>query len=366
MLIVWRITKTKDGNAHKWFSVSSDGGLTFTEPQIFGYSDGTKFFSTSTFHRLFRSSKTQRLYWIGNIAPEAPTNAGHPRYPLVIAEVDEDAIALKKDTVTEIDTRHAGEGKMLKLRESVQKIKGGNFDIQADTDSSDEVGDVAAFNEMSSKLKELYYGLELKVKERTDELNIKVNEIEKQNSFLAENKSAMLNLLEDSKKLEEELKVEKESVEKKVKERTDELLNEKAKLSSAINSLPRAFAIVDSKGQIITTNGRFEEIFGKQTEEWSIELIDKLISDKLKLQQKVIEVLSKNKVYDIDDFEYDSKFIGFYIAPIIGIEQKVIGAILTIKDVTEDKVRERSKDEFFSIASHELRTPLTAIRGNTS
>lgn len=115
ILIVWRITKTKDGDARKWFSVSADGGMTFGEPQIFGYSDGTKFFSTSTFHRLFRSGKTGLLYWIGNIAAEAPTNAGHPRYPLVIAEVDEATLALKKETVTTIDSRHPGEGERLQL-----------------------------------------------------------------------------------------------------------------------------------------------------------------------------------------------------------------------------------------------------------
>lgn len=115
ILIVWRITKTRDGDAHKWFSVSDDGGMTFAKPQIFGYSDGTKFFSTSTFHRLFRSQKTGRLYWIGNIAAEAPTNAGHPRYPLIIAEVDEKTLALKKETVTSIDTRQTGEGERLQL-----------------------------------------------------------------------------------------------------------------------------------------------------------------------------------------------------------------------------------------------------------
>ena len=115
ILIVWRITKTKDGVAHKWFSVSNDGGMTFGQPQIFGYSDGTKFFSTSTFHRLFRSRKTGLLYWIGNIAAEAPTNAGHPRYPLVIGEVDEATLGLRKETVTTIDTRHPGEGQNLQL-----------------------------------------------------------------------------------------------------------------------------------------------------------------------------------------------------------------------------------------------------------
>jgi arylsulfatase A len=115
VLIVWRVTRYKDSPACKYYGVSSDGGLTFTKPRPFTYSNGANFFSTSTFHRLFRSSKTKKLYWIGNIAPEKPTNAGHPRYPLIIGEIDEETLGLKKETVTEVDTRHEGEGKMLQL-----------------------------------------------------------------------------------------------------------------------------------------------------------------------------------------------------------------------------------------------------------
>ena len=115
VLMVFRVTKYKDGPAYKWFSVSGDGGLAFTRPKPFKYSNGEHFHSTSTFHRLFRSAKTRKLYWIGNIAPERPTNAGHPRYPLIIGEVDEGTMGLRKETVTQIDTRRPGEGKMMQL-----------------------------------------------------------------------------------------------------------------------------------------------------------------------------------------------------------------------------------------------------------
>ena len=100
---------------HKWFSVSDDAGMTLSKPDVFGYSDESHFYSGSDVHRLFRSRKTRKLYWIGNIVPKKPTNAGHQRYPLVIAEVDEIALALKKETVTEIDTRQFGEGERLQL-----------------------------------------------------------------------------------------------------------------------------------------------------------------------------------------------------------------------------------------------------------
>jgi len=64
----------------------------------------------------------------------------------------------------------------------------------------------------------------------------------------------------------------------------------------------------------------------------------------------------------------ESKVLRILLSPILVREAKeeCIGIVILLEDVTEAKVLERSKDEFFSIASHELRTPLTAIRGNTS
>jgi hypothetical protein len=110
------VTKNgKEKPAYKYFAVSDDGGLTFSKPEVFCYSDGSNFFSSSTFHRLFRSSKTGKLYWIGNILQKHTTIPGHPRYPLNIAEVDERTLGLKKETVTEIDTRQPGEGERLQL-----------------------------------------------------------------------------------------------------------------------------------------------------------------------------------------------------------------------------------------------------------
>ncbi len=53
-------------------------------------------------------------------------------------------------------------------------------------------------------------------------------------------------------------------------------------------------------------------------------------------------------------------------APIIDANGNIDSAVGVYEDITDERVMERSKDEFFSIASHELRTPLTAMRGNTT
>jgi hypothetical protein len=58
---------------------------------------------------MIRHSVTKKLYWFGNICM-TPPSGNSPRYPLVLAEVDETTAALKRSTVTAIDDRQPGQG----------------------------------------------------------------------------------------------------------------------------------------------------------------------------------------------------------------------------------------------------------------
>jgi hypothetical protein len=108
LLVVWRGSNTAKTPGRKWFSISKDGGQTLDEVKEFGYDDGSIFYSPSSYHRMLRHSVTKKLYWIGNICIEPPSG-NSPRYPLVIAEVDETIPALKRHTVTVIDDRRPGQ-----------------------------------------------------------------------------------------------------------------------------------------------------------------------------------------------------------------------------------------------------------------
>jgi hypothetical protein len=130
MLYVWRGsnsslsgTTAKSAAGHKWLSIGTlDGGTngspTLGPLQELKYITDTgqfeSFFSPSSHSRLFRFQGNGKLYWIGNITPGIPSG-NLPRHPLVIAEVDEANVALKKSTVTLITDQEAGDQASLQL-----------------------------------------------------------------------------------------------------------------------------------------------------------------------------------------------------------------------------------------------------------
>jgi hypothetical protein len=99
--------------SHKWYSVSEDGGFTWSKPEPWHYSNGDSFYSPSSMSQLIPHSNG-RYYWIGNISPEnARGNA--PRWPLVIGEVDAETMMLIQSSVITMDTRGPDDPEGLQL-----------------------------------------------------------------------------------------------------------------------------------------------------------------------------------------------------------------------------------------------------------
>lgn len=88
--------------SYKWFSVSRDGGETWSRPEPWTYDDGQPFFSPSAMSTLFRHS-SGRYFWIGNLTT-TNCQGNSPRWPLVIGEVDPKSLKLIRDSVLVVDT----------------------------------------------------------------------------------------------------------------------------------------------------------------------------------------------------------------------------------------------------------------------
>lgn len=93
--------------SYKWVSVSRDGGYTWSKPEPWTYANGDPFFSPASMSELFRHSNG-RIYWIGNLS-QNNCRANHPRWPLVIGEVDSRTHGLIRESVLVVDTKQPGE-----------------------------------------------------------------------------------------------------------------------------------------------------------------------------------------------------------------------------------------------------------------
>lgn len=165
------------------------------------------------------------------------------------------------------------------------------------------------------------------------------------------------------------LQHEKAGVERKVVARTQELGHAQARLLASISSLRQGFIMTDAHARILTINQAALRIFGRKESSLPLTRLDQLTmaldSKGSRLLQRVRYSLEHKVDQDFMNASYQDNIYRVYISPIVP-EQSVIGAVILLDDVTEERIVQRSKDEFFSIASHELRTPLTIIRGNTN
>jgi len=87
--------------SYRWFSVSTDGGRTWTKPAPWKYRNGETFFSPSSMSVLI-PRPDGRVFWAGNITPVNP-RGNLPRNPLCLGEVDSRTLQLKKETLLIVD-----------------------------------------------------------------------------------------------------------------------------------------------------------------------------------------------------------------------------------------------------------------------
>lgn len=158
-----------------------------------------------------------------------------------------------------------------------------------------------------------------------------------------------------------------QNLEGEVVDRTKKLNEEKARLVASIESLHIGFIIADLEHSILLKNKAIGKILGLEHAGITIEKLESTFGKSFNIMKEIAHSVDRKKVYETGKIMLNNTFLRIIIAPIVtmSIEQEeVIGYVLLIEDITEAKVVERSREEFFAIASHELRTPLTAIRGN--
>ncbi|HET9098221.1 MAG TPA: PAS domain-containing sensor histidine kinase [Candidatus Saccharimonadales bacterium] len=164
-----------------------------------------------------------------------------------------------------------------------------------------------------------------------------------------------------------------------VNHRTQQLIQSTSKAYSFLDSINRGFIMCDTSGEIVLTNNSLRKLLSSITDNekeandsLSLGYLASLFHPDLDIKSSIHDCLKDGTVYERDNVVLGRAILHLFIAPLTGggglvsKAEDVSGVVILIEDVTEQKLLDRSKDEFLSIAAHELRTPLTAIRGNAS
>lgn len=246
---------------------------------------------------------------------------------------------------------------LTKERNEIQRLQTDKIVLLQSKEAELEV----KIRERTAELEEIKANLEKKVEEQTAVLQKRLEELKESNAEFGKAKMAMLNLLEDARTLEEELRKEKASVEKKVQERTQELEHEQTRLNEIARHMTTGAILLDINGRVsfvnaaatyllnLTKTGSVIEAFAQQFSSIPV--------------KEYIEKSLKGESVDVSEVENLGKFFSISFVSLRS-EAGIFGALIWLNDITTKKLLERSKDQFLAIASHEMRTPLAIIRGN--
>lgn len=128
------------------------------------------------------------------------------------------------------------------------------------------------------------------------------------------------------------------------------LEKEQAKLMASINGMSIGFILVDVQGKVILVNQAVQQIFHTKM---------------LTLQDLTGRLgVAMSTTTDSQEIPFEDKVLKLFVAPVILNKVELIGSVILIEDITQQKRLEESKTSFVAITAHELRTPITIIKGN--
>ncbi|MBI4993354.1 PAS domain S-box protein [Candidatus Wolfebacteria bacterium] len=182
----------------------------------------------------------------------------------------------------------------------------------------------------------------------------------KQNEQLNQTELAVLNILEDSRELEEAIR------------------DERDKARAIISSMGEGLLVIDKNYKIVLLNNICEKNLGI----FEKDILGKDIRDVIKIDNgknhtheldifknifklgEIMEVKLENDVYYHVVFS-DKKFPVAMVAAPLKHGEEISGIVIIFRDITREKRFDEARSSFISVASHQIRTPLTAVRWYT-
>ncbi|MEK9130078.1 MAG: ATP-binding protein [Patescibacteria group bacterium] len=146
----------------------------------------------------------------------------------------------------------------------------------------------------------------------------------------------------------------------------EKLVVEKGKIEAVVNSLTDGLVMINQEQRIILINPKAQNILNVEGKE----LIGKTLFELSEFSQikKFYEVFLNTEGHCRDEkcelslFQPLEKNFEIQTVTVITQSQETIGTLIVLHDITREKVINKMKSEFITIAAHQLRTPLTGIK----
>ena len=144
----------------------------------------------------------------------------------------------------------------------------------------------------------------------------------------------------------------------------DELLAGQQRLQAVLDSIDDGLLIIDRQGRLEHLNPVAQRQLG-----WNNSRVGSSLAEALQrpeLEQQLRQVLrggSLDRPPDDLNMEVDeeSRLLTYSLTPVSHPQGPILGAVMVLHDVTEQRAFERVRSEFVLRASHELRTPVTGM-----
>ncbi|MFJ4350476.1 KinB sensor domain-containing domain [Pseudomonas sp. NPDC089428] len=155
-----------------------------------------------------------------------------------------------------------------------------------------------------------------------------------------------------------------EALRKHQETNVDELLAGQQRLQAVLDSIDDGLLIIDRQGQLEHLNPVAQRQLG-----WNNSRVGSGLAEALQrpeLEQQLRQVLrggSLDRPPDDLSIEVDeeSRLLTYSLTPVSHPQGPILGAVMVLHDVTEQRAFERVRSEFVLRASHELRTPVTGM-----